>query len=60
MNNTRAWEILRNDMDTNKTEIYKMMHTDDEEIPKNFCKRFNAFANRNDFMTHYFYREKQK
>ena len=44
-------------MDDGQSEIFRIMKSTDEEIVKNFCKRFNAFATRNDFPNHYSYRE---
>ena len=57
MTNLITYEILRTTLDDGKTELHKRMVCDSEETPRTFCRRFNAWAKRNDFDNHYSYRE---
>jgi len=53
----KRWKILRTDIETNISELYRIVHTDDEGVLISHCKRMNAFNTRNEFPNHYTYRE---
>ena len=53
----RSFQIYRTTLDDNITERYRVLKSDTEIDPQKFCKRFNAWATRNDFPNHYSYKE---
>ena len=57
LSGVKSWNVYRIDLDTNVSEFYRTINTNDEGILKSFCKRFNSLMARGDFQTAYTYRE---
>ena len=55
----KAWNIIRINLDTNISDQFRIINTNDESIPRSFCKRFNGLAIRNDWEMAYIYREQK-